>query len=222
MTGQRSWSLRSFRRDTRGLAALEFAIWAPVMSLVLFGGVEITRYTIATKRIENVASTIGQMLTVNSSGTVNYVDLQFYNDSAMVLFPMVLGDAKQQNKSWSNDIDITMSSVTFTASPANCTTTCTYVPKVAWSAGNNRRSCTTPPTSASNTAAPSVTTLPADVFGPTSLIVVDVAFVFRPMIAPKFMNAMTINRSYFVTPRYVPTITYTVATGDNGIATVCP
>jgi Flp pilus assembly protein TadG len=214
-------TLRSFLRNTKGVAALELAIWAPVMSLVLFGGVEITRYTIATKRIESVASTIGQMLTVNSVGTVNYVDLQFYNDSAMVLFPLVLSDAKQQNKSWSNDIAITMSSVTFTASPANCTTTCTYVPKVAWSAGTTRRSCTTPPTSASNTAASSVKTLPADVFGPTSLIVVDVSFTFRPTIAPKFMNAITINRSYFVTPRYVPTITYTVSTGDNGIATVC-
>ena len=222
MSVQRSRDFRSFLRNTKGLAALELAIWAPLMSLVLLGGVEITRYTIATKRIENVASTIGQMLTVNSVGTVNYVDLQFYNDSAMVLFPQVLSDAKQQNISWANDIAITMSSVTFTASPANCTTACTYTPKVLWSAGGGRRSCTTPLTSASDTAAPTATSLPADVFGPTSLIVVDVMFTFRPTIAPKFMNAIAIKRSYYVTPRYVPTITYTVAPGDNGIATVCP
>jgi Flp pilus assembly protein TadG len=218
---RKSRNVWSFLRNADGVAALELAIWAPIMSLMLLGGVDITRYTIATKRIENVASTIGQMLAVNGTGTVNYVDLQFYTDSTMVLFPQVLSDAAQQNKTWSSDISVTMSSVTFTASPTNCTTSCTYKPKVAWSAGANRRGCSTTLTSAADTAVPSPTTLPADVFGATSLIVVDIVFTFRPTIAPRFLNAMTITRSYYVNPRYVPAITYTVASGDTGIATVC-
>ena len=213
--------LRLFLRETGAVSAIEFAIWAPLMCLLLFGGVDITRYVIATGRISDVASTIGQMASVNTSGSVNYVDLQFYHDSAMVIYPQVLTDAKTQNVTWSNDMAITMSSVTFTAAPAGCTSGCTYVPKVVWSAGSNRRSCLVPLKSSSDTSAPSATTLPADVFGSTSLLVVDVAYTFKPMLGTHFINNISILRSFYIAPRYVLAVGYQTISGDNGIATVC-
>jgi Flp pilus assembly protein TadG len=210
----------TFRRDRRGVSAIEFAFGAPVVILLLLMGVDTTRYITATKRIENVAATIGQMISVNQSGSVAYSDLQFDHDSAMVIFPQVLADAKQRNVAWSNDIGISMASIQFSTA-SGCTSNCTYVPKMMWSGGSSPRSCTAVLTPVSDTAPPSPTTLPADVFGPGSLIVVDLTFNFRPTIAPRFMSSIPIARSYYVAPRYVPAIDYTVVTGDNGIAKHC-
>ena len=212
-----------FLRETDAISAIEFSIWAPLMCLVMFGGIDITRYVMATGRISDVASTIGQMLSVNTSGTVNYIDLQFYHDSAMVIYPQVLLDAQQQNENWSSDMAITMTSVTFTAKPAGCTSNCTYVPKVVWTSGSNPRSCTVPMTAVSDSSAPSPKTLPTDTFGPTSLLVVDVSFTFRPLIASKLLSNvnLTIARSFYVSPRYVASVNYQKITGDTGIATVC-
>ena len=214
--------VREFIRSRAGISAIEFAIGSPVFILLLLFGVDTARYVVATEKIVNVASTIGQMISQNTTGTVNYIDLQFYRDSAMVIFPQVLADAKQQNIAWYNDISITMSSVNFVSSPSGCTTACTYTPQVVWSGGTSPRSCTLPITSASDTAIPSATTLPSDVYGPGSLIVVDVSFTFRPTIAPTFMQSMKVVRSFYLAPRFVPLIKYSTISGDNGFASECP
>ena len=66
------------------------------------------------------------MVSVNASGSVSSTDLQFFHDSAMVIFPQVLADSYAQHIAWGSDIGITMSSVTFSPSGN------TYVPKVVW------------------------------------------------------------------------------------------
>ena len=203
----------AFRRDRRGIAALEFAIGAPMMIVLLLAGVDTGRYVVATKRLDSVAATIGQMISVSQSGSVSNTDLQFFHDSAMVIFPQVLSDSHAQNIAWGNDIGITMTSVTFSKSGS------TWVPAVLWTGGTNPRSCTTTLLSAPDTAAPSRLTLPTDVFGPTSLIVVDVTYSFRPTIAPAFLKTIPIARSYYLAPRYVSTIAYSGAAGT--YATSC-
>jgi Flp pilus assembly protein TadG len=213
---RRFWAARD------GVSAIEFSIWAPVMTALFLGGVDTARYTIATGRIADVASTIGQMLSVNTSGTVNYIDLQFYDDSAMAIYPQVLADAARQGIAWGNDMAITISQVNFTATPTGCTTSCSYQAKVAWTAGSNKRSCLVAPSSASDTAAPSSSTLPADAFGPTSQIVVDVSFTFRPLFAAFILKSTVIRRSFYISPRYVTTIAYQTISGDPGTTTVCP
>ncbi len=212
----------SFCRNKEAISAIEFSITAPVFILILLGGFDITRYTIAARRITDISSTIGQMLSVNSTGSVNWTDLQFYHDSAMILYPQVLSDAQVQGNQWSSDIAISMSSINFMTVPPICTTGCIYVPKVVWTSGENPRSCIVPATAAPDTAAPTPSTLPADVFGAASILVVDVVYIFHPMLAQRFFGNLSITRSYYVTPRYVPSVGYTVSSGDTGIATVCP
>ena len=214
-------TFRRLCRETYAVSAVEFAIWAPVLCIVMLVGIDITRYAIATGRISDVASTIGEMLSVNTSGTVNYIDLQFYHDSAMVIYPQVLVDAHQQNVSWSNDMAITMTSVAFTATPPLCTSACSYVPRVVWSSGNNPRSCIVPMTSAGDTSTPSPKTLPQDVFGATSLLVVDIVYTFKPIFAGRLLNNLTISRSFYVTPRYVSTVGYKIVSGDPGTILIC-
>lgn len=216
------WPTRiDFCRNERGVSALEFALCAPVFIVLLLMGVDTTRYVLATRQVEDVAATIGQMISVGQNGQVNYVNLQFYHDSAMVIFPQVLTDSAQQSKAWGNDIGISMASIQFTPSSSSCTSSCTYVPKVLWTGGSAPRSCTAVLTPTTDTAPPTSTTLPASAYGAGSIIVVDVTFSFRPTIAPRFMTTIPIRRSYYVAPRYVSSITYATKTGDNGIAHSC-
>jgi Flp pilus assembly pilin Flp len=212
----------TFLGDRHGAAAIELAFIAPVMIVLALAGVDTTRYVEATESISKVASTIAQMITANTTGSVNYVDLQFYHDSAMVIFPDVLRDAAQQGVPWYNDISISMSSIQFTAKPANCTKNCKYTPKVIWTGGNNPRACGAKLKSVADTSIPSATTLPTDIYGPGSVIVVDVEYNYHPYFISFLGASISISRSIYMAPRYVPLISYQVVSGDNGIAVSCP
>jgi Flp pilus assembly protein TadG len=213
-----------------GVTAIEFAFISPIMIMMTFGCIDLARYAIATEKVSKVASTIAQMITVNDSsptgnnavGAVTYVDLQFYHDSAMVIFPDVLADAAKEGVPWTQDISISMASVNFTTTQTNCGSTCTYTPKVIWTGGNNPRPCTPAPTPVSDTSIPSSSTLPTDLWGPGSVIVVDVNYTFHPFFSSYIPLAIPIVRSTFLAPRYKSQITYQVISGDNGIAKNCP
>lgn len=54
-------------RDTRGLAAVEFAILAPVMILIYVGVAEVCQGYMAMKRTNHVAAMVGDLVTQNSA-----------------------------------------------------------------------------------------------------------------------------------------------------------
>ena len=54
--------LRRFSSDRRGLAALEFALIAPLMVLVLFGSVELTELLNTNRRAENTAASVADVI----------------------------------------------------------------------------------------------------------------------------------------------------------------
>ncbi len=51
-----------FARDRRGLAALEFALIAPMMILVLFGSVELTELLATDRRAANTAASVADVV----------------------------------------------------------------------------------------------------------------------------------------------------------------
>lgn len=53
---RRSW-LRTFKRDTRGAALIEFAIAAPLLAIVLLGVIDYSMYISATMAVERAART---------------------------------------------------------------------------------------------------------------------------------------------------------------------
>ena len=213
----------SLRRDTRGVAALEFAFVAPFLILCLLAGFEITRYVNSIRRVGYVANSIAEEISQNTSGTIVPNDLYFYTNSAMVIFPGVLSDATRKGVSWMTDIQITMSGVQFTAAPHGCTSGCTYLPAVVWTGGASAaawRSCLVPPIQAANAAPPSLQTLPVDTYGPGYLIVVDVSYTYTPLVATQIFNPWTIRRSFYMQPRYVSMIKFTGP--SDPIGTACP
>ena len=206
-----------FARANRGVALLEFALIMPFLITLLFGSYELTRYINTTRQITNLADSIAQLFAQNTTGSINDTDLHFAIDSTMVTFPNVLGDAHKQGIYWWQDIYVSMSSVLFSPTVTGCTSNCTYNAKVMWTTGS--RPCSTNLTPAADTAPPSLTTLPMDAFGPGSMIVVDIVYFYRPIVASNLLGIKTISRSTYLQPRYVTSVKY--ATGSS-MGTACP
>ena len=189
---------------------------APFLITLYLGGFEISRYIKTMRKVTYVANSVAQMLAQNTTGTVTDTDLHFFVDSAMVTFPDVLSNSYAAGIPWYQDIQTSMSSVAFTPTKTGCTSNCTYKAKVVWNSGPNPRSCTAALTSVSNTAAPTTSTLPADTFGPGSLIVVDVVYTYRPVVATKLFGNLRIARSVYIQPRYVGEVDYDDDSGTKG------
>lgn len=64
-------ALKRFKRDTRGIAAVEFALMAPVLLLVLMGVVELTNALSAKRKlmasVQSTADLIGQQTNVTAN-----------------------------------------------------------------------------------------------------------------------------------------------------------
>jgi TadE-like protein len=54
--------IKNLVRDRRGLAALEFALTAPMMILVLFGSIEVTELLATNRRSQNTAASIADVV----------------------------------------------------------------------------------------------------------------------------------------------------------------
>ncbi|MCW6510338.1 TadE/TadG family type IV pilus assembly protein [Lichenifustis flavocetrariae] len=202
------------------MSAVEFACFAPVFILLLLGGADMLRYVIACDRVESIANSISLMLAQNSLGTINYQDVQFYHDSAMLTYPSLLSEGNRRNVDWASTISISMAAVTFTTDPS-CSSNCTYSASAVWSGGDAPRSCSIAMMSAPDNAAPSPTTLPVHVFAPGTIIVADVVYQMRPLFQSRFFDGITIRRSAYATARLTPMIKYQIVSGDNGIAQPC-
>jgi hypothetical protein len=224
-----------FGVDRRGISAVEFALVFPVLLILMIAGTQLVTYINASRKVELVAQSISQMLSQaqppqnGTVATVNAADLHFSFDSSLVLFPYLMKDAPRQGLQWWQDITITFASVAFTQTATNCPNTSDqsncYAANVVWTstgtAGGNYRPCTPAQLPADNTAAPNRSSLPRSVFGPGSLIAVDVVFNFRPSFGAKFIPAVRIARSMYVQPRYAALVNFDT-TGNDGIATKCP
>jgi Flp pilus assembly protein TadG len=230
--------LRRFAAAEDAMAAIEFALILPILVVILLAGSQVVLYVNASRKVGQVARSISQMISQatppsnSSTATVNATDLHFSYDATLVIFPYLMTDAKRQNIAWYTDISINFASIAFTPTTGTCNDpsdqSACYIANVVWTStgtaqpgGTNYRPCVTPQLPASNTAAPGRTTLPRSVFGPASLIVIDVVFTFTPTFASAFLPPLRIARTAYVQPRYASLISYDT-TGNDGIASKCP
>jgi Flp pilus assembly pilin Flp len=66
--------LGRFRRERKGIAAVEFAMVASVLAIAMLGGVELSYYTLAHQKMDRISSSVGSM-TAQSSSTLAVADL---------------------------------------------------------------------------------------------------------------------------------------------------
>lgn len=79
---------RRFRKDRRGVAAVEFALIAPAMILLYCGLAELTQAVIAERKANHVASAVGDLVTqVSSVTTSDLSDIFSIGNTIMSPFP---------------------------------------------------------------------------------------------------------------------------------------
>ncbi|MGU3359673.1 TadE/TadG family type IV pilus assembly protein [Methylobacterium sp. M6A4_1b] len=209
-----------FGRDGRGIALVEFALIMPLLITLSAVTFDLVRYVIYMRKIELAASTLADLVARNDTGKITQTDIQAISRAQLVMFPEAMSTAKDANVPVWTLLKWSLSGVKFTQTVATCNANCTYTPKVAWTSGQ-KRSCTTPPVAAPNTAGPSPTTLPSDTFGPGFLVVADVVFSYKPLILQSVVGSIDIAKSFYVAPRYVASIAFDPSGGTTS-ANACP
>ena len=185
-------------RARRGLAGLEFALVAPMLLMLLFGVVDLSRAILMIQRLTVAAAstaTIASTMAVQASNLNTLTGQQVWQATTapFAVFPnWRLGPLP-------GAFAITLSSVGFTAGSGG------YAAHVAWSAANpsgqaHLRSCSTLAQEPDD-APVSLGTLPAGDYGPTSILLADVSGVFVPAFTSVFVAPLTFTRSASVSPR---------------------
>ncbi len=208
-------------------------MFLPLLLILMLSGIQLITYVNAARKVELVATSISEMVSQavppqgSPTATVNTTDIKFSRDSALVIFPFLMQDAKAQNITWDNDISINYASVQFTQLLTTCSaqgdqSSC-YGASVVWTSsglGGGNRQCIIPQLPADDTAAPNRLNLPRSVYGPGSIIVIDVVFTFKPSFGSGFVPSVRIARSVYVQPRYATLINFDTTSSD-GTVTKC-
>jgi len=188
-------------RDKRGVAALEFAIVAPMVFAFVVGVIDITKAMILQEQVYEAAHTIpitASNLAVQPDHTTTLTVAQAQQSMSAIFaeIPWLRGGIESGARS------VTLTSVTFTLANASCnpqTTTCAYLAQVAWSVsyadpsgrypGNANtftavtRACSNLTQVAPTAITPgNLTQLPtANVVNPDPILVADVHYQYTPM-----------------------------------------
>src|SRR5471032_1725386 len=81
-------SARHLARDSRGVAAVEFALLLPILLLLYFGVVELTQGVMTQQRADHVASTVGDLVSQSSTITsAEVTDIFSVGDTVMYPYP---------------------------------------------------------------------------------------------------------------------------------------
>ncbi len=186
---------RRFVKDARGVAAIEFAIIAPLMLTLYLGVLELSMGFQASRKVSLFSRTVAD-LTTQASGNISAADMLDIRKSADWIlnpFPTAVGQVR-----------MTVTAVSF-ANPAGGISAA-----VNWSVGYEgvRRSCGDLSIVPSNSQ-PSMTTIPTGVAGVgTSIIVADVSYDYKPLIGGSFksfgggsLSQITLSQTSYMKPR---------------------
>lgn len=93
----------SFTRDQKGLAAVEFALIAPVLLLIYFGAVDLTNWYMAHRRLVVAGSTIADLTTQNA-GTVTGTQIgQYWTAVGDIIAPLTTSNVNLTIRDYRKD-----------------------------------------------------------------------------------------------------------------------
>lgn len=198
---------RRFAKRADGVSAVEFGLVAPVLVLMFLGVLELSGTITASNRSTFVADAVAEMVS-RVDHTVTSDELKSFAISSALIDPDIVKYARMNNIAVDKAFKITISSVQFEPKVATCLLLgCAYDGKVVFSYTLNgtKRACgkLTPAAADAQTLA----TLPTDVYGPGSLVVVDVETYHSPIMPVRFKSGpATFKRTSYFRPRYVPRV----------------
>lgn len=92
-----------FARDQKGLAAIEFALIAPLLLLIYFGAVDLTNWYMAHRRLVVAGSTIADLTTQNP-GTVTGTQIgQYWTAVGDIIAPLTLSNVNLTIRNFRKD-----------------------------------------------------------------------------------------------------------------------
>ncbi len=197
----------SIGTDQRGVAALEFALLAPVLIVIAMSLFDVTNAIIAWWQLAAAADAIGRIATTyaatqNNSNSLTTAQAATASTAVFAVMP-ALSTAPLSR------YGVTLSSIVMAATSSNCTSGCTYVANTAWSVALQgiaaARPCGTL-VAVADGAPPSVSTLPVDAFTAAPVLAVDVTYDFTPLFTSLFGSGLR-----FMETAYMP-----ARTGGNG------
>ncbi len=194
-------------RDRSGTPAIEFALLAPVMFILLIGSHDITRVLIAMWQVTSTAQQIVQIATQQSvqPDQSNSLTVQQGYQAQSAIYALIPGLKSGVDIS---QFSVTLSAVVFVATPVDCVaeSNCSYIANTAWSIALPQGKQATRPCGVIAQVASSqqttITTLPtAGMTAISSLIVADVSYVYQPLFNGFITGPMTLQRTAFLPPR---------------------
>lgn len=169
---------RRFRRDQRGVSAVEFALIAPFMILLYFGLVELCQALIAERKASHVASAVGDLVAqsesvtkaAGGSGPTSLVDIYSIGNSIMAPFA-------------TSTLQIRVTSVTADVNA---------IPKVDWSNGYGGF------TALGKTA---VVTLPMTLSAGDSIVMSEAKYTYNSPIGYVLPKVQNFSEIFYLRPR---------------------
>ena len=194
-----------FQRDRGGVAAIEFALIAPVLLLLTGGAVELGGAITAGNRATYVAETIGQVIGQTQT-TFGENDLKAILRTASIVDPDVIAYAKATGKTLDSAADVVVSSIVFKLQDSTCTSNCQYNASLVFSEALSgiKRVCGALKPGTGD--APNL--LPANVYSANPVLEVKVTVHYRPIMTSILGSDVEYNRVMYFRPRYVDHINY--------------
>lgn len=170
----------SFKQDQRGSVLIELALAMPVMILLIFGGVEITRFLLNAQKINRVAMSTADLVSQARSVTAADINNMFIASQA------VMGNDTIQDRG-----NVIISSIRRTGDTG---------PTVSWqraSGGSHSGASQVGSEGAAATLPIEVVLAPGD-----SVIVVEVYYTHEPMLFDSVVGNQDIYQRAFYRPRF--------------------
>ena len=162
---------KKFGKDRRGVAAVEFALIAPVMVLLYCGLVELTQAVIAERKANHVAAAIGDLVTqADTVTTSDLSDIFTIGNTIMSPFP-------------TTSLQMRVTSIT---ADANGT------PKVDWSHSSG---------SMTPMSVGSAVTVPITLNAGDSVVEADSSYQYISVLQYVLPNALNYSEKYYLRPR---------------------
>lgn len=170
--------LRRLRRSTEGLAAVEFAMFAPVLGLLLLGGYDLSRFIIARANVDKVGFSVADV-------TSQYEQL---NPTTMEQIFKITGSSLQSYVSGTNGVTILTSIYLDSAG----------VPRVRWQCYSSAATWKSAIGAEGGVAAVNANLL-ADVND--NVMTSEVYFRFTPVFSRFFKDSVTLYTASIYRPR---------------------
>lgn len=172
--------LRRFAADRRGVAAVEFALVAPVMVILYMGLAELTLAMMAERRASHAASVVGDLVSQSSQVSATQMT-DIFKVGGAILQPFPATNLKMRVTSVKADAQAS--------------------PKVVWSRGSGMTALT------ANATAPAV---PANLLAAGDAVVMtEVSYTWSSPLGKTLPTPHTFSQTYFLKPRKSPEVVFT-------------